>query len=55
MELKGISIENIKSFNKNRESLVFVRQSFQPASAENRIMNDTLNVASITVLMKLRP
>ena len=55
MELNGINIEKMNSFSRKRDSLVLVRQSFHPASAENRIISDTLNPARITVLTKLRP
>ena len=40
MELNGISMEKMKSFSRERDSRVLVRQSFQPASAEKRIISD---------------
>ena len=55
MELNGISMEKMNSFSRNRDSPVLVRQSFQPASAENRIIRDTLSPAKMAVLTKLRP
>jgi hypothetical protein len=38
IELKGINIEKTNKDNKNVESLVFVRHSFQPAMLERKII-----------------
>ena len=53
MELKGINIENMKSPNINDDSFVLVLHSFHPASAEKRIIIDTLSVDKKIVLNKL--
>jgi hypothetical protein len=53
IELKGISIEKIKSASIKEDSFVLVLQSFQPASAEKTIMTETLSEDKNMVLNKL--
>ena len=54
MELNGINIENTNKAKIAEDNFVLVRQSLQPASAENIIIIETLKKVSKTVLKKLR-
>ena len=48
-----MSMENTNNPKRNEDSLVFVLQSLQPASAENRIIINTLHADKNTVFPKL--